>query len=145
MRNVVSGAPRYIHQMDRIRNNVEVFKIAPPWGNLDSRHEGTYDLTTTGACGTTLGATTSNDPTPDLGDLSVGGVPDGKRIYVALRGPFPLTVAHAADGSCPGLDIITLSANRKRGALTHVLPTTVLNFGATRNLSDPHAAIVRIK
>jgi hypothetical protein len=141
--NVISGAPRYLHQMDRVRNNVEVFKVAPPWDVF--RHEGTYDLTTTGACGTTDGAMGSNDPTPDLGDLSVGGVPDGGRIYVALRGPFPLTIAHAAEGSCPGLGIITLSPNRKSGQLTHVLPTTVWNFDRTKNLSDPHAAIVRIK
>lgn len=145
VRNVVSGAPRNLHQMDRIRNNVEVFKIAPPWDDLTFRHEGTYSLTTTGACGSTLGTTNSNDPTPDLGDLSPGGAPDGGRIYVALRGPFPLTVSHAADGSCPGLGIITLSPNRKSGELTHVLPTTVLNFNADRNLSDPHAAVVRLK
>jgi hypothetical protein len=143
VRNVKSGKPRYLHQMDRIRNNVEVFKVAPPWRVF--RHEGTYDLTTTGACGSTLGTTKSNDPTPDLGDLSVGGVPDGGRIYVALRGPVPLTIAHAADGSCPGLGIITLSANRKSGQLTHVLPTTVLNFDGSKNLSDPHAAIVRVE
>jgi hypothetical protein len=145
VRNVVSGTPRYLHQMDRIRNNVEVFKVAPPWDDLEFRHEGTYSLTTTGACGTTTGATKTNDPTPDLGDLSVDGVPDGRRIYLALRGPFPLTVSHAADGSCPGLGIITLSANRKSGELTYVLPSTVLNFSGTQNLSDPHAAIVRVK
>lgn len=145
VRHMVSGVPRYLHQMDRIRNNVEVFKIAPPWDNLAFRHEGTYSLTTTGVCGMTTGATTSNDPTPDLGDLSVAGIPDGGRIYVALRGPFPLTVSHAASGSCPGLGIITLSPNRKSGTLTHVLPTTVLNFTKTKNLSDPHAAIVRMK
>jgi hypothetical protein len=142
VRNVIS---RYLHQMDRIRNNVEVFKVAPPWDDLDSRHEGTYSLTTTGACGSTIGTTKTNDPTPDLGAPSPGGVRGGDRIYVALRGPFPLTVSHAADGSCPGLGIITLSANRKSGALTHVLPSTVLDFNGSRNLSDPHAAIVRIK
>lgn len=145
VRNTVSGSPRYLHQVDRIRNNVEVFKIAPPWNNLASRHEGTYSLTTTGVCGSTTGATKSNDPTSDLADLSVAGAPDGERIYTALRGPFPLTVSHAADGSCPGLGIITLSPNRKSGELTHALPTTVLNFDGTRNLSDPHAAIVRVK
>ena len=145
VRNLVSGAPRYIHQMDRIRNNVEVFKVAPPWHDLAKRHEGTYSLTTTGACGTTPGAATSNDPTPDLGDLSVGGAPDGGKIFVALRGPFPLSVAHAAQGSCPGLGIITLAPNRKSGALTDVLPTTVLSFDGSMNLSDPHAAVVRRK
>jgi hypothetical protein len=145
VRNVVSGAPRYIHQLDRIRNNVEVFKVAPPWDDLAKRHEGRYSLTTTGVCGTTPGASTSNDPTPDLGDLSVAGAPDGGKIFVALRGPFPLSVAHAAQGSCPGLGIITLSPNRKSGALTGVLPTTVPSFDGSINLSDPHAAVVRVK
>ncbi|WP_416669925.1 hypothetical protein [Egbenema bharatensis] len=145
VRNVVSDTPRYIHQLDRIRDNVEVFRVAPPWDNLNARYEGTYSLTTTGVCGTTQGARLSNKPTPDLGDLSPGGVPDGRRIYVALRGPFPLTVSHAAEGSCPGLGVITLTPDRKSGQLTHVLPTTVLNFDQSQNLSDPHAAIVRIK
>jgi hypothetical protein len=145
VRQGVSNAPRYLHVFDRIRNNVEVFKVAPPWNNLAHRHEGTYGLTTTGACGSTLGTTQSNDPTPDLGDLLVSGVPDGGRIFVALREPFPLTVSHAAAGSRPGLGVVTLSPNRKSGALTHVLSTTVLNFTSTQNLSDPHAAIVRVK
>jgi hypothetical protein len=145
VRNVISGAPRYLHAFDRIRNNVEVFKIAPPWNNLALRHEGVYSLTTTTSCGMTTGAPRTNDPTPDLGDLSVARAPDGGRIYIALRGPFPLTVAHAADGSCPGLGIVTLSPDRRSGELTHVLDTSVLDFAGARNLSDPHAAVVRLK
>jgi hypothetical protein len=143
--NTVSGTPRFLHQFDRIRNNVEVFKVAPPWNDLAFRHEGSYSLTTTGACGSTLGADAANDPTPDLGELSLAGVPDGRRIYVALRGPFPLSVSHAADGSCPGLGIITLSPDRRSGTLTHVLPTEQLDYENLRNLSDPHAAMVRVK
>lgn len=145
VQNTQSGTAKYLHQMDRIRNNVEVFKLSPPWNNLNKRHEGSYSLTASGACGTTIGATRTNDPTPDLADLSPGGGPKGDRIYVALRGPFPLTVSHAADGSCPGLGIIDLSPNRRSGNLTAVMETTVLNADHTRNLSDPHAAIVRKK
>lgn len=145
VRNSQSGAASYLHQMDRIRNNVEVFKLSPPWDNLTNRHEGTYSLTASGACGGTLGTTRINDPTPDLGDLTLGGVPTGSRIYVALRGPFPQTISHAADGSCPGLGIIDLSPTRRSGSLTKVLETTVLNADGSRNLSDPHAAIVRKK
>lgn len=141
-RDPKSGAPRYLHQMDRIRNNVEVFRLAPPWNDLAGRHEGSYSLSDSGACGATAGATKTNDPTPDLGDLSVAS---GRRIYVALRGPFPLTVSHAADGSCPGLGIVTLSPDRKSGKLSHVLPTTVMGSDATKNLSDPHAVVVRLK
>lgn len=145
VRNNKSGTARYLHQMDRIRNNVEVFKLSPPWDNLSHRHEGTYSLTASGVCGGTVGTTKTNDPTPDLGDLTLGGGPKGDRIYVALRGPFPLTVSHAADGSCPGLGIIALSPNRRSGSLIAVMDTTVLNADGSQNLSDPHAAIVRKK
>jgi hypothetical protein len=145
VRNNQSGIGLYLHQMDRIRNNVEVFKLSPPWDNLTKRHEGTYSLTASGVCGGTPGTTKTNDPTPDLGDLTLGGVPVGSRIYVALRGPFPLTISHAADGSCPGLGIIDLSPNRRSGGLSAVMDTTVLSADGSRNLSDPHAAIVRKK
>jgi hypothetical protein len=145
IRNVVSGVPRYLHLFDRIRNNVEVFQVAPPWHDLEARHVGTYDLSQTGVCGAALGALVSDDPSPDLGDLSLAGRPDGGRIFVALRGPFPLTVAHAATGSCPGLGIVSLSPDRRSGTLTGALATSVVDFTGTRNLSDPHAAVVRLK
>ncbi len=152
----------YIHQFDRVKNNVEVFQLATGARN-------TYDLTTVdgsvggapaSVCGTTAGAnydsanpttqvpdghpnavSVSNDPSPDLLDLS----PDGSRIFVSTRGPKPLSVSHAAAGSCPGLGIVTLSADGKKGVLTSVIPTTWLNFPGTTNISDPHAVIVRMK
>jgi hypothetical protein len=139
-----SSSADYLHQFDRIRNNVEVFKIAPPWHDLGKRHIGSYDLTISGACGTTLGSVHHNDPTPDLGDLVINS--SGRSyIYVALRGPFPLTVAHAASGSCPGLGIVELSSNLKSGTLVSVLPTFVADFAVSKNLSDPHAVVVRYK
>ncbi len=141
IKNLTNGDAKYLHIFDRIRNNVEVFKMSPPWHNLRMRHEGTYDLTTTGVCGTTLGAGDNNDPTPDLAHLSL----NGSKIYVALRGPNPLSVSHAAVGSCPGLGIITLSRNQKSGQLTHVLSTMITSGDSTKNLSDPHDAAVRIK
>ncbi|GAB4508004.1 MAG: hypothetical protein Tsb0026_05650 [Sulfuricaulis sp.] len=134
---------RYLHQFDRIRNNVEVFNTST------LEHVGTYYLTTkdgtaTGApgtaCGTTVGTTAINDPTPDLLDIS----PQGHRFYVALRGPFPLTISHAADGSCPGLGVVKLKSGGKRGALQYALPTTWLNYDGSRNISDPHGSAVRV-
>ncbi len=126
----------YLWQMDRIRNNAEVFDTAtfPAIAN-------TIDLTATGVCGTTLGATGSNDPTPDLLDIS----PEGNRVYVALRGPFPLTISHAAAGTCPGLGIIKVTEGGKQGSLIAVLPTFQSNFAGTKNLSDVHGAAVRRK
>jgi len=152
----------YIHQYDRVKNNVEVFQVA-------TGARTTYDLTTVDGsvggvastvCGTTQGAnydslnptvqvadgfptavSVSNDPSPDLMDLS----PDGSRIFVSTRGPNPLSVSHAASGSCPGLGIVTLSGDGKKGVLTSVIPTTWLNNPGTTNISDPHAVIVRMK
>lgn len=133
----------FLHQFDRIRNNVEVFNT----GTL--QHVGTYSLTTRNgkvagvpgtACGTTVGTTAVNDPTPDLLDIS----PRGDRFYVALRGPFPLTIAHAAAGSCPGLGIVKIKGSGRRGALQYTLPTTWLNFDGTKNISDPHGSAVRV-
>ncbi len=134
---------RFLHQFDRVRNNVEVFNTHT-LGRVN-----TYYLTTANgkmngdsgtACGTTTGATTSNDPTPDLLDLS----PNGNRFYVALRGPFPLTIAHAAAGSCPGLGIVQLRKGGRHGVLKYVLPTTLMSFDGLKNMSDPHGSAVRL-
>lgn len=132
----VSKHGRYLHQFDRVRDNVEVFDVAGFPDIVNS-----FDLKSSGVCGTTLGAPTSNKPTPDLLDIA----PEGNRIYVALRGPFPLTVAHAAQGSCPGLGIIQVSEGGKQGELIGVLPTFHANHAADKNISDPHAAAVRRK
>jgi hypothetical protein len=126
-----------LHVFDRVRNTGDIFHMHEPWNILETHDS--YDLTESQACGTTLGATTSNDPTPDLGDAS----PEGDMIFVALRGPFPLTVSHAAAGSCPGLGIIVRDPITREWRLAHVLPSTVLDFSGSINLSDPHAVIVR--
>lgn len=126
-----------LHQFDRIRNIVEVFKLEAPWDHLHP--DSTYDLTASGACGTTAGAAKTNDPTPDLGDTS----PNDQSIYMALRGPYPLTISHAAAGSCPGLGIIRKNPISQTWELAAVLPSTVMDYTSTRNLSDPHAVIVR--
>ena len=149
----LTASRTYLHQFDRVLNNVEVFHAGTGARN-------TYSLTTENVCGTTQGAnynstnvtqrladgqpnavSVSNDPSPDLLDLS----PHGNRFYVALRGPNPLSVSHAAAGSCPGLGVVELSADGKSGKLTHVIPTTWLDNAGTTNISDPHAAIVRLK
>ncbi len=126
-----------LHVFDRVRNNVEIFPLKEPWSVMEPADE--YDLTSTQKCGTTIGAVGTNDPTPDLGDVSL----DGESIYVALRGPYPMSVAHAAVGSCPGLGIIRRDPSTQDWILAHVLPTTVMNYPQTKNLSDPHAVILR--
>ena len=114
----------HIHTVDRIQNNVEVFDAA-------TLLRKTYDLTSEDGQGTGLGACAaasvtddqmlpSNDPAPDL----LEATPDGKYLVVALRGPIPVSVTHAAQGSCPGVGIIELVNGGASGRLVGVLRTT---------------------
>ncbi len=179
----------YIHQYDRVLNDVKVFHTgtgtSSTWYLTTSdgkAPDGSNNPTAT-QCGTTTGVqvetasgllkpaggagtmTISNDPSPDLLDYS----PHGTRQFVALRGPGPLSVSHAASGTCPGLGVVDVSIlpdGRPHGVMKWVLP---INFvkplsGATNSLlasklvapqsqhtglmfdiSDPHAAVTRLK
>mmetsp|Transcript_14355 Transcript_14355/g.21571 ORF Transcript_14355/g.21571 Transcript_14355/m.21571 type:complete len:601 (-) Transcript_14355:144-1946(-) len=148
---------KYVHINDRIRNVIEVFDAET------YKHVNTYDLVSadgksgrsgpSGPCRAVSVTDDSNlvlnDPAPDLMEIS----PDGKYFIMAFRGPAPVTVAHAAQGSCPGVGIVEITENGKSGRLVGVLRTsnTVDNapagsmvgghgyIGAER--SDPHYAI----
>jgi hypothetical protein len=157
MARTVDG--KYIHTVDRIQNVAEVF-------DTDSQTwVGTYDLTSKNGDGiggdgpcAELGVTDDpdlpkNDPAPDLMDTT----PDGKYLVVALRGPVPASVLHAAQGSCPGVGMIRLLDGGLRGKLatvlrsSHEVPTTQSSTavgghdytGAER--SDIHGAAVRTR
>ncbi|MGI0479816.1 hypothetical protein ACN4EE_03410 [Geminocystis sp. CENA526] len=54
-----------------------------------------------------------NDPAPDLMEAS----PDGKYVFVALRGAIPVSVAHSGQGSCPGVGVIEVKENGASGHL----------------------------
>ena len=129
----VSGS--YVHNVDRIQNNVEVF-------DTTTFARTTYDLTSADGQGKGQGACAaasitddpslpSNDPTPDFIDTT----PDGKYLVVALRGPIPVTASHAAQGSCPGVGIIKLLDDGASGQLVSVLRTT--NIVDTSAVSAP--------
>jgi len=144
---------RYIHNVDRIQNVVEVF-------DTSDLSRTTYDLTSEDGDGNGAGACLAksvsddaalpaNDPAPDLMERT----PDGKYLMVALRGPAPVSVNHSAQGSCPGVGIIELQDGGKRGRLAGVLrssnkvdtapasaPGGHAYTGAER--SDPHGATV---
>ena len=154
----ISPDGRYVYQFDRVRNNAEVFDldkvINDPDATLEAQaaaHAGTIDLTGSGYCVGEAspfvnindeGYEFNDDPAPDLVDIS----PDGRMIFVSFRGPTPITVKHAALGSCSGLGVVTLSDDRgSTGTLTHVFRTFLPDATGTRNLSDIHAAAVRIK
>ncbi|MEE9380370.1 MAG: hypothetical protein V3V03_03110, partial [Hyphomonadaceae bacterium] len=114
----------HVHNVDRIQNNVEVFDAV-------SYTRTTYDLTSadgqgggTGPCDaasvTDDPALPSNDPAPDL--MAAG--PNGSYLFVALRGPTPVSVTHSAQGSCPGVGVIELSSDGSSGMLVGVLRST---------------------
>ncbi|HKY45151.1 MAG TPA: hypothetical protein VJM50_18815 [Pyrinomonadaceae bacterium] len=85
----------------------------------------------------------SNDPTPDLLDIS----PDGKYIFMSLRGPNPLTgnnpAFNNAAGSTPGVGIIRVQQGGKRGRFIARLPISHIVGGVER--ADPHGLRVLIK
>lgn len=154
MASTLSGS--HIHTVDRIQNNVEVF-------DTTTLARTTYDLTSGDGQGSGLGACAAasvtddsalpgNDPAPDL----IEATPDGKYLVVALRGPVPVSVTHAAQGSCPGVGIIELLDNGASGRLVGVLRSTntVDNAGVSApggqdytgaEHSDVHGVAVRKK
>ena len=154
MARTLSGS--YVHNVDRIQNNVEVFDTK----NLTRT---TYDLTSADGKGNGVGPCAQasvkddpklpdNDPAPDL----IENTPDGKYLVVALRGPIPVSVSHAAQGSCPGVGIIELLDDGASGRLIGVLRTTNTVDNAAvkapggylytgKEHSDIHGASVRKK
>ena len=154
----VSANSRYLYQFDRIQNKAEVFDIGKiindPAATLAEQavaHTDTIDLTGSGHCvgegapfvnQDDAGYQFNDDPAPDHAEVS----PDGRMIVVSLRGSTPISVKHAALGSCPGFGLVTLSGDGgSTGRLTHVFRTFLSDATGTRNLSDIHAAVVRIK
>lgn len=129
----------YVHNVDRIQNKVEVF-------DTTTLARTTYDLTSADGQGNGLGACAaasvkddpslpSNDPTPDFIDTT----PDGKYLVVALRGPIPVTVSHAAQGSCPGVGIIKVLDDGASGHLVSVLRATNIVDTSTVSAPGEHA------
>ena len=140
---------RYLYQFDRIQNTLEIFDTDVISINPYAAHIGTVDLTGSGFCvgdgypfvnrdGESYAD--DDDPAPDLVDIS----PDGKYIVVALRGPHPVTAGHAAVGSCTGFGVVTLDETGTTGELTHVFRTFLSDATGTKNLSDIHAAAIRL-
>ena len=153
---MLSRSHRFLYQLDRIQNNMEVFDMGKVVNDPDATlleqadaHVGTIDLTGSGFCvgegepfvnQDGAGYQHNDDPAPDSVDLS----PDG-RLIVTFRGPNPVSVKHAALGSCGGIGVFTLEGDGSTGTLTHVFRTFLSDATGTKNLSDIHAAAVRIK
>jgi hypothetical protein len=96
---------RYLWVMDRHADVAEIIEVrSGKWVN-------TVDLA----------GSVSDNPAPDLIDRA----PGGDRLFVALRGPTPLSGdPHNATGSTPGLGIIQVTHGGRSGRLMAVVPLT---------------------
>jgi DNA-binding beta-propeller fold protein YncE len=83
----------------------------------------------------------SSDPAPDLMDVSSMG----NRVFVALRGPIPLTANVAgvnnAVGSTPGVGVVLVRRAGQDGSLVAVARISHVVGGV--EIADPHALRVR--
>lgn len=82
----------------------------------------------------------SADPTPDLADTA----PDGRFIYIAARGPLPLSGdPHASTGSTPGLLVLELLQDGRTGAVRGLARITNVDTGGVER-ADAHGIRVRL-
>jgi hypothetical protein len=85
----------------------------------------------------------SPNPAPDLLDIS----PQGHLVFMSLRGPVPLTNNdpgfNNAAGSTPGLGVVEVKHDGRRGVLKAVAPITHVVSG--KEAADPHGLRVRHK
>merc|ERR1711862_287177 len=112
------------HVIDRVKNVIDVFetKTNELVGEYSLRTKsGAIDDDNVGACYDTsvmdVEDKFSNDPAADF----ISPTPDGKYMMLSLRGPAPVSAAHAAQGSCPGVGIVELKDGGTSGALVGVL------------------------
>lgn len=120
---VATGGGRYLWVMDRHADLVEVFDTR------DDRHLRSL----------ALNGVLTGKAAPDLTDIA----PGGRLVYVALRGPTPLSGdPHSASGQTPGLGIIEVSDGGSDGRLAAIVPLS--NVGADGiERADPHGVRVR--
>jgi len=109
--------------MDRHADVVEVLRVS------DSSHVRSI----------ALNGSLTNNAAPDLPDAS----PAGDLVFVALRGPTPLSGdPHNATGSTPGLGILEVTEGGRNGRLSRIVRLT--NVGADGvERADPHGLRVR--
>jgi len=119
----LTGRGSYAWVMDRHKDVIEVL------ATRDDTHVGTVALN---------GPLTSN-AAPDLTDTA----PAGDLVFVALRGPTPLSGdPHNATGATPGLGIIEVTEGGRSGRLRAIVRlTNVGEDGVER--ADPHGLRVR--
>jgi hypothetical protein len=110
---------------DRAGNNIEIIDAA------SNASIGTVELA----------GKISDDPAPDLMDVA----PDGSYVFIALRGPSPLTgndkAVNNAVGSTPGVGVVKVAGGGRSGVFTGV--GRVSNMKDGKETADPHGIAVR--
>lgn len=117
-----TGRGKFVWITDRATDVAEVFEVA-------SGRRSTVSFA----------SSMSPKPAPDIADVS----PAGDLLFVALRGPTPLSGGALAIGSTPGLGIMKLSASGESGTLQGLL--RISNLDGTVERADAHAVRVRVK
>jgi DNA-binding beta-propeller fold protein YncE len=122
---VLTGDGAYVWIADRAANRVIV--VATATDEVVDEIDLTGDLTA--------------DPAPDLMDVS----PDGAWVFLALRGPTPLTAnvegVDNAVGASPGLGVVQVGADGRTGELVGL--AAISHPGDSGELADPHGVRVR--
>jgi hypothetical protein len=121
----VTGNGRYTWLFDRIAHVAEVYEMATGQ-KINSLN---------------LRSQFSERPAVDIADVA----PDGRFLYIATRGPRPLSGSHAATGSNPGVMVIELLEEGRTGAVRGIAPISnlVTENGTQIERADPHGLIVR--
>jgi hypothetical protein len=119
----VSRHEKYVYFFDRAANVVEIYAAA------SGDHVKTESLV----------SNFSADPTPDLASEA----PDGKYLYLSLRGPLPLSGdPHASTGSTPGLLVLELLQDGRDVAVRGIAPISNIDAGGVER-ADGHGIRVR--
>jgi hypothetical protein len=122
--SIATRHQRYVWMFDRAGNVAEVFDA-----------ESGARVSTVA-----LASQHSADPTPDLAVVS----PSGNRIFVALRGPVPLSGdPHASTGTTPGLGVIQVTTGGTSGVMKAIAPISNVD-GAGVERADAHGIALRI-
>lgn len=121
----MASVGRYLWSADRAGNNIEV---------IDT-------LTNLSVNAIDLAGSVSDDPAPDLMDVS----PDGAHVFVGTRGPNPLTGndknVNNAKGSTPGVGVIKVTEGGKGGQFVGV--ARISNMKDGKETADTHGLGVR--
>jgi hypothetical protein len=116
---------KYLWFFDRTNGNAEIFKTK------NNSHVGTFSF---------RGTSISADPAPDLGELS----PNGKFMYVSMRGAVPLSGdPHASTGDAPGIGVVKLKQDGRSGEFKAVVRVSNID-SSNVDRADAHAIELRL-